>query len=80
MVSMVVSRPCPTPGPIQLLQSHCSTLAQLRSLIHYSGHSRADNLLLSTTLGLYSIHLLPHLTICPALTWVLHELNISYTL
>ena len=58
----------------------CYDHVQLRSLVTYSGHSRADNLLLSTTLVLYSIHSLPHLAICPALTWVLRELDISYTL
>ena len=31
----------------------------------YSGHGRADMPLLSTTLGLYSIHSLPHLAIYP---------------
>ena len=72
--------PCPTPGLIQLLRSHHSTTAQLQSLITYSGHSCADNLPLSMTLGLYSIHSLPHLAVCPALMWVLHELDISYTL
>ena len=33
----------------------------------YSGHGRADNLPLSTTLGLCSIRPLPHLAIYPAL-------------
>jgi len=37
-------------------------------ILTYSGHGRADNLLLSTTLGLCSIRLLPHLAIYPALT------------
>jgi len=35
---------------------------------HYSGHGRADNLPLSTTLGLCSIRSLPHLAVYPALT------------
>ena len=48
--------------------------------VTYSGHSRAVILLLSTTPGLCSIRSLPHLTVYPALTWVLRELDISYTL
>ena len=32
----------------------------------YSGHGRAVILPLSTTLGLYSIHSLPHLAVYPA--------------
>ena len=46
----------------------------------YSGHGRAVRLPLSTTLGLYSIHSLPHLTIYPVCSWVLRVLNISCTL
>jgi len=61
-------RPCPTPDLIRLLRSHRSSVAQLRLLVTYSGHSRTDNLPLSTTLVLYSIHSLPHLAVCPALT------------
>jgi len=59
----VLSRPCPTPGLIQSLQSHCSSTAQLWLLSTYSGRARADNLPLSMTLGLCSIHLLPHLAV-----------------
>ena len=59
-------RPCLTPDLIRSLWSHCSTLVQLLSLVHYSGHSRTDNPLLSMTLGLYSIHSLPHLAVYPA--------------
>jgi len=50
-----VSWPWPTLGPIQSLWLHRSSIAQLQSLITYSGHSHTDNLLLSMTLGLYSI-------------------------
>jgi len=42
-------------------QHYSSTLVALT----YSGHGHAVRLLLSTTLGLYSIHSLPHLTIYP---------------
>jgi len=63
-----VSRPCPTPGLIWSLRSHRSSTAQLWSLTTYSGRARADNLPLSTTLGLCSIRLLPHLAVYPALT------------
>jgi len=61
-------RPCPTPGLIRLLRSHCSSTAQLRSRITYSGHGRADIPLLSTTLGLVPTQSLLHLTVYPALT------------
>jgi len=76
----VVLWPCPTPDLIRLLRSHCSSAAQLRSLTTYSGCARADTFLLSTSLGLCSIRSLPHLAVYPALTWVLRELDISYTL
>jgi len=78
--SLVLLWPCPTLGLIWLLRLHCSSAAQLRSLITYSGHSHIVILPLSTTLGLYPIHSLPHLTVHPARSWVLRELNISYTL
>ena len=45
-----VLRPCPTPGLIQLLRSHRSTVAQLWTSAHYSGPGRAHTLLLSATL------------------------------
>jgi len=64
----VVLQPCPTLGPIRSLRSHRSFATQLRLLTTYSGRACMDNLQISTTLGLYSIHSLPHLTICPALT------------
>jgi len=46
----------------------------------YSSHSRTDNPPLTTTLGLVSIHSLPHLAVYPARSLVLHVLNISCTL
>jgi len=64
----IVLRPCPTPGLIQLLWLHRSSIAQLQSHITYSGHGRADIPLLSTTLGLIPIQSLLHLAIYPALT------------
>ena len=63
-------RPGPTPDLIRLL----------RSLTTYSSRARTDTFLLSTSLGLCSIRSLPHLAVYPALTLVLHELDISYTL
>jgi len=71
---------CPTPGLIWLLQLHRSSTAQLQSCITYSSHGRADIPPLSTTLGLIPIQSLLHLTVYPALTWVLHVLDISPTL
>ena len=73
-------RPCLTPGLIRLLRSHRSSTAQLRSHITYSGHGRADIPPLSTTLGLVPTQSLLHLTIYPALTWVLRVPIISTTL
>ena len=75
-----VLRPCLTPGLIRLLRSHRSSTAQLRLHITYSGHGRADIPPLSTTLGLVPTQSLLHLTIYPALTWVLHVPVISTTL
>ena len=72
--------PCPTLGLIRSLWLHRNSAAQLQSLTTYSGHARADNLPLSTTLGLCSIRSLPHLAVYPALTWVLCELDMFYTL
>jgi len=46
----------------------------------YSGHGRAVILPLSTTLGLIPVQSLLHLTVYPALMWVLRALNISSTL
>ena len=46
------------------LQPYSSTPVAL----NYSSHSRADMPLLSTTLGLSSVCLLPHLAVYPALT------------
>ena len=46
----------------------------------YSSHSRTHNPPLTTTLGLVSIHSLPHLAAYPACSWVLHVLDISSTL
>jgi len=65
--ALEVLRPCPTPGLIRLLRSHCSSTARLRSRITYSGHGRADMPPLSTTLGLSSVRSLPHLAVYPAL-------------
>jgi hypothetical protein len=64
----ILLRPCPTPGLIRLLRSHCSSTAQLRSRITYSGHGCADIPPLSTTLGLVPTQSLLHLTVYPALT------------
>ena len=48
----------------------------------YSGHSRTDNPLLTTTLGLVCIQSLPHLTVNPAwsLVYHVHVLVISLVL
>jgi len=61
-------RPCPTPGPIRSLRLHCSSTAQLRLCITYSGHGRTDIPPLSMTLGLIPVQSLLHLTVYPALT------------
>jgi len=58
------------------LQHYSSTPVALT----YSGHGCAVILPLSTTLGLIPIQSLLHLTVNPALTWVLRVLNISPTL
>jgi len=63
-----VSRPCPTPGLIWSLRSHRSSTAQLWLPTTYSGRACTDTLQLSTSLGLCSIHSLPHLTVYPVLT------------
>jgi len=73
-------RPCLTPGLIRLLRSHRSSTAQLRLHITYSGHGRADIPPLSMTLGLVPTQSLLHLTVYPALTWVLRVPVISTTL
>jgi len=78
--SMSLLWPCPTPGLIRLLRSHRSSTAQLQSRITYSGHSHAVIPPLSTTLGLIPIQSLLHLTVYPALTWVLRVPVISFTL
>jgi len=46
----------------------------------YSGHSRADNPPLTTTLGLVCIQSLPHLAVNPAWSWVYRVLVISLVL
>ena len=59
VTTMSNSRSYPvTPVTLQL----CSSTPVAHS---YSGHGRADMPLLRTTLGLYSIHSLPHLAIYP---------------
>ena len=73
-------RPCPTPDHIWLLWSHHSPTAQLRLFSVTPVNGRADNLPLTTTLGLARIQSLPHLPVYPSLTWVLRELDISHTL
>jgi len=55
-------RPCPTPGLIRLLRSHRSTVAQLRTSVHYSGPGRTHTLPLSVTL---CIRLNPVVTTLP---------------
>jgi len=64
----------------QSLQSHHSSTAQLRLHITYSSHSCADIPPLSTTLGLIPIQSLLHLTVYPALMWVLRVPVISFAL
>ena len=50
---------------LRILSSDSGRIAALQL---YSGHACADTFLLSTSLGLCSIRLLPHLAIYPALT------------
>ena len=64
--------------PVTLVASQYSSPTPVAH--SYSGHSRADMPPLSTILGLYSIHSLPHLAVYPARSWVLRVLDISCTL
>jgi len=78
-----VSSMCPTVTTMSNSRSYPVTLVSSRyyssTLVacSYSGHNRADNSPLTTTLGLVCIQSLPHLAVNPAWSWVLRVLVIS---